>query len=237
VVYTGFLDEVLKPEHYVSFEIVTMPFFWSRIFGSLFYFFLAPPKRQPETDRPCEKQTAELAVLLAHELSHLLLLHHLETLSSGTILYPSVTSIITDVARTILFPFTMLLGPFVNDALGQIGKVQGGEIGRISEMCNGRKLEIEADIVSARLLAYAGFDPREAIKFWETRIDESKHAECAVQGKTRDASSRSVASWAMGRSETHPLHEERVRRLKQELESWNKTWAKISKPERIVPVQ
>lgn len=29
--------------------------------------------------------------------------------------------------------------------------------------------EIEADVVSARLLAHAGFDPREAVRFWEQR--------------------------------------------------------------------
>ena len=51
---------------------------------------------------------AELATLLAHELAHLVLSHHIETLSSGSIVWPSVLSIVTDAVRAFLFPVTML---------------------------------------------------------------------------------------------------------------------------------
>ena len=46
----------------------------------------------------------------------------------------------------LISPVTMLLGPFVNDALANMGK-----------------------IVSTRLLAYTGFDLRSAITFGESR--------------------------------------------------------------------
>jgi hypothetical protein len=140
VVYTGFLDQVLNhPRTPQNVEPTPLPSWWSMIFGSL----ISSPRRQ-QAFTPSEEQTAELAVLLAHELAHLLLSHHLETLSSGTILYPSVMSIFTDVARTILFPITMLLGPFVNDALGQMGRKHSARFERLGEMCSARKLEIEA---------------------------------------------------------------------------------------------
>jgi Peptidase family M48 len=144
VVYTGFLDEVLQntSPHPPSQGILNDPpsnSLFSLLFGSL----LAAPRRNNHF-QPTEEQTAELAVLLAHELAHLLLAHHLETLSSTSILFPSVISILTDVARVIIFPFTMLFGPFVNDALAQMGTAHSGEVGKLSEMCAGRKLEIEA---------------------------------------------------------------------------------------------
>ena len=69
-------------------------------------FGLAPPR--PPRPAPTEEQTAELATLLAHELAHLVLSHHIETLSSGSIVWPSVLSIVTDAIRAFLFPVTML---------------------------------------------------------------------------------------------------------------------------------
>jgi Zn-dependent protease with chaperone function len=143
VVYTGFIDEVLHntPPYAPQLNMVAPPS--NSLFATLFGSILSAPRRTSYY-QPTEQQTSELAVLLAHELAHLLLAHHLETLSSTSILFPSVLSIFTDVARTILFPITMLFGPFVNDALAQIGKTHSGELGSLSEMCAGRKLEIEA---------------------------------------------------------------------------------------------
>ncbi|KZS94198.1 hypothetical protein SISNIDRAFT_485120 [Sistotremastrum niveocremeum HHB9708] len=223
VVYSGFLDEILQhspnaapPPATVPANTI-MPSFWSQLFGSL----LSSPKRT-STPVPTEEQTTELAVLLAHELAHLVLSHHLETLSSATILIPSVVSIFTDVVRTVMFPFTMFFGPFVNDALAQMSKVGSGEISKRGEICSGRKMEIEADVVSARLLAYAGFDPREAIKFWERRIDQN--TECSADSNLETPPQ---GSWAMGQG-VHPLNQERVLRLRQELTRWEKVWAEAS---------
>ena len=121
VVFSGFLDEILG----VSSGSIPAP-------------------------TPTPTQTAQLAVLLAHEISHLMLSHHLETLSSSTILAPGVYNIFSDVARTVLFPFTMMLGPFFNDAVANMTKVTQGELLQGHESCFNRKLEIEADLVSVR---------------------------------------------------------------------------------------
>jgi len=74
----------------------------------------------------------------------------LETLSSVTILAPGVLSIFTDAIRALLFPWTMIFGPFVNDAVAQLGKVGSVEISKMGEHCTSVKQEIEADVVSAR---------------------------------------------------------------------------------------
>ncbi len=56
----------------------------------------------------------------------------------------------SDIIRVLIFPVTMMFGPFVNDAVAQLGKVGSGELLKISEACNSTNQEIEADVVSAR---------------------------------------------------------------------------------------
>lgn len=99
VVFSGFLNEVLSK--YTAPQLPPREqSFLSRLFG------LGPPP--PPHPVPTDEQTAELATLLAHELAHLVLSHHIETLSSGSIVWPSVMSIVTDALRAVLFPVTML---------------------------------------------------------------------------------------------------------------------------------
>lgn len=63
---------------------------------------------------------------------------------------PGVLSILSDTIRALLFPITMIFGPFVNDAVAQMGKVGSGEISKIGDYCTSVHQEIEADVVSAR---------------------------------------------------------------------------------------
>ena len=77
--------------------------------------------------------------------------------------------------------------------------------------------------VHSRLLAHAGFDPREAVRFWEDRSHNAQTAECSPQRAeafvAQEASSATtIARRIMG--ETHPVHELRVEKLKSELERW-----------------
>ncbi|KAH9850262.1 peptidase family M48-domain-containing protein [Lenzites betulinus] len=225
VVFSGFLDEVLARNQCPMPE--PEPRSWlAELFG------LGP--RPPPRPAPTEQQTAELATLLAHELAHLVLSHHIETLSSGSIVWPSVLSIVTDAIRAFLFPVTMLFGPFINDALAGVGKVGAGEFSQLSEYCTSQKQEVEADVVSARILAHAGFDPRDAARFWEARRDSPKTAECspalaeataAAAGSEPEAASTSVMSGVLALprrllGDTHPMHEVRVAKLRAELERW-----------------
>jgi len=217
VVYTGFIDEVLRrhpspPEE--SSPLAETRSLWSRLTGTH-----TTPAQKVFTPTP--EQTTELAILLAHEMSHLILSHHLETLSSGSIVIPAVVSIFTDVARTLLFPVTMMLGPFLNDALLEMSKISVGEITSSSDACRNRKLEVEADLVSARLLAYAGFDPRAAIQFWESR---AKAETCASKNKDRKVL-EDKPHWfsGMAKKDDHPIGEIRVDKLRRELSRWEKT--------------
>lgn len=104
VVFSGFLDDILSKNNIPAPSAPEPPAsLWQSLFGGL----LAPAP-QSTHPVPTEEQTSQLAILLAHELSHLILSHHLETLSSGSIIWPGILSITTDVVRAVLFPFTML---------------------------------------------------------------------------------------------------------------------------------
>ena len=73
-----------------------------------------------------------------------------------------------------------------------------------------------------RLLAHAGFDPRDAVRFWEGRRDTPQNAECSPARASEPRPSPDSAT-AMARrmlGETHPVHELRVEKLKSELERW-----------------
>ncbi|KDR76253.1 hypothetical protein GALMADRAFT_247551 [Galerina marginata CBS 339.88] len=214
VVYTGFLDEIFAkyPPEFMS----TPPpkSFWQSLFGGLFSGSPSPP---PQVT-PTPDQTSELAILLAHEMAHLILSHHLESLSSVNVIVPGTLSIAADIIRVLIFPITMLFGPFVNDAVAGLGKVGSGELLKLSVYCNSTKQEIEADVVSARLLAHAGFDARDTIKFWEHRSGEE--AECARPGKPDADEAPKLARRIMGDSHTHPVGEMRVNSLKEELKRW-----------------
>jgi Zn-dependent protease with chaperone function len=197
VVYSGFIDNILSKAPSSAFSSDYTPqtlseesSWWTHLFGSL---FISPLSTLPSHPVPTEQQTAELAILLAHEVAHLVLSHHLETLSSVTIMVPALISMFADVTRTLLFPVTMLFGPFVNDAVAQLGKVGSGELSKIGEYCTSMHQEIEADVVSARILAHAGFDARQAVAFWEHKQNAPQTAECSLTGRPETNNS----SWAL----------------------------------------
>lgn len=209
VVYSGFLDEIFSkyPLQSEAPSVEKNKSWWSLLLGNLLSSTSTPVARP----QPTPEQTTELAILLAHELSHLILSHHLESLSSTTIVVPGIFSIASDIVRMLIFPITMIFGPFVNDAVAQLGKVGSGELTKLGLHCTSWKQEIEADVVSARLLAHAGFDAREAVKFW---------AERAPVGCSSPAKDRQGNSVQRIRGESHPLNEVRVAKFKEELQRW-----------------
>ncbi|KAI5122271.1 hypothetical protein M0805_002352 [Coniferiporia weirii] len=254
VVYSGFIDRVLEMGGHKACSpagVTNGPsssgsgiqHFLSTLFGSFYHSSTASPSSSvPPACIPTTEQTTQLAILLAHELSHLVLSHHLETLSAGTVFIPGALSMASDLIRAILFPVTMIFGPFVNDAVANLGKYGSGEVAKISELCTSMAQEFEADAVSARILAHAGFDARKTVDFWERRraadVSECSPQRAAERAESKDlaaplegtmigvaaALSTKLARRIMGA--THPVHEARVLRLKSELQRWETVRAK-----------
>ena len=219
VVYSGFLDDILSkaPVQHSSQRSTVAPRFQKSSLSYLFDSLLRIPQTSPTTPShptPTEEQTTELAILLAHEVAHLVLSHHIETVSSGTIIIPTMMSLVADVARTLVFPVTMFFGPFFNDGIAQVGKIGSGRLTELGESCTSMKQEIEADIVSARLLAYAGFDARKAVAFWNSRGDTPKCSSTKC-----DSAPPPSSTWHM-MGASHPIRDVRIEKLKSELARW-----------------
>lgn len=227
VVYSDFIDEILKDPSLgpttMSQDQSEETSWWSYIFGSILN------TRHHQHPVPSPEQTNRLAVLLAHELSHLILSHHLESLTSSSIVLPGLLSILTDLVRTLMFPVTMFFGPFVNDAVANMGKIGSGEVTKLSVLCTTRVQELEADVVSTRILAYAGFDPHSTVKFWESRTPAvyGDLSECAtwkedsndVHAVGGDKLSHNSVLSLFG--STHPMNDTRVGALTKELLRWS----------------
>ncbi|KAG8902742.1 hypothetical protein FRB99_004167 [Tulasnella sp. 403] len=213
VVYSGFLDDILKSDVPVpppKAELQSNSIF-SGIFSSS-----RSPSPQPEIPPgPTPEQTSKLATLLAHELSHLILSHHLETLSKGTILFPSIISIMVDTVRSFLYPLTFIVGPFFGDALDRTLRMGFDDLAKAGEACTSMHLEIEADVISARILALAGFDPNAAVSFWQERM------ECSPNDQGKDTPANSTGF--------HPVCKERIQSLKEELASWERAKERLLK--------
>lgn len=106
VVYTGLLDAILKQNNEGRNDpgpVTAVPpskGFLSGLFGS-------PAAPTPaKTTGPTEQQTLHLASVLAHEMGHLLLSHHLETLSQQHVLWPSLLGLSMDLFRAVIWPVT-----------------------------------------------------------------------------------------------------------------------------------
>lgn len=184
VVYTGFIDEILgrSGADVPILSQPTPPAAKRSLFGLSRWGPepVAPATHDPIAANlvppilPTDAQTKALAVLLSHELAHLALSHTLESYASTSLLVPHLARLTTDgplrsflsrpavcahfhsvaVLRTILYPVTAILGPFINDALGGAlneGARGGlGVLGQAVNSCESRKLESEADVVALR---------------------------------------------------------------------------------------
>lgn len=157
VVFSGILDEILSTSE-GAMEVMAEPEPASPpagISGLLRNLFTpAPPPAPISSARPAVQPTREqelkLASVLAHELAHLLLSHHLESLSSTTVLVPVAAGLVGDLLRTVLFPITMLGGPFLNDAISKVFDVGVDESKALSDVAFSRVQEREADLVGLR---------------------------------------------------------------------------------------
>ncbi|GAA5887985.1 hypothetical protein JCM6882_000826 [Rhodosporidiobolus microsporus] len=261
VVYTGFLDEILGNAADASLPPSPLASPPSPSRSSLFSPSPPPPSPAPSNPDPIaanlvppvlptQAQTKALAVLLSHELAHLCLDHTLEAYASTGLVVPHLMRLGSDVLRTVLYPLTFFLGPFLNDALGRTlheGALGGfGVIGQAVNSCESRKLESEADRVALRLLAGSGIDPNYALEFWEDRLASAAHSPSSsspsspahshshsplptlpgIRQHSHDPSSttRENTHALDGLLRSHPVDEERVVVIKQELEGWRRWW-------------
>ncbi|WVQ82105.1 hypothetical protein IAT38_004233 [Cryptococcus sp. DSM 104549] len=222
VVYTGLLDSILAhdPASPQSPSPQTQPTRQpsSGLFGGLFSSSSSLPPSRRQHAQPTEEQTLHLACVLAHEMGHLLLSHHLETLSQQQVLWPSVLGLSMDLVRAFIWPLTIFLGPTVNDALANVGRTSTEELAdRYGELGFQWKHEYEADLAGLRILARAGFDPRAALSHFSgsvAELHEIPSADKAEAGLTGTM----FKLWTRA---THPSPEQRTDAIKKEIKRWD----------------
>lgn len=71
------------------------------------------------------------------------------------------------------------------------------------------------------MLAYAGFDARDAVRFWENRAETPRNAECSP-GSAKETPHPSTTGNLVRRiaGSSHPMNETRVEKLREELQRW-----------------
>jgi len=258
IVFTGAINEIMtsgidaspKKTHSVhtssqtlSHEGVQEPSWLRSFFGSL----LSPAPIQDNRSRPAtapmtHEQEEALAVLVAHELAHLVLSHTIESYANTALLWPQLEKLGWDMLRVFIYPVTAILGPFVQDAISATVKVgieesaEGrGLLPALTSSCESKKMEFEADTVALRLLANAGIDPRSAIQFWEERLFHQDHSNAHFgHEQVHHAHTPHVRSEVRQMHEvhcendaethtfikTHPADQERIAAIKKELAKW-----------------
>ncbi|CAK9781084.1 unnamed protein product [Cutaneotrichosporon oleaginosum] len=214
VIFTGLLDEILAHNGTPPASTETPK---SRgFFDGLFSATPVPPKHAP----PTEEQTLHLAMVLAHEMGHLLLSHHLETLSHQQVLWPSVLGLQIDIIRAIIWPFTIFFGPAVNDALASLGRATAEEMKEhFGHVGFERRHEHEADLVGMRVLAHAYFDPRRAVENFAGSV-----ASLEEIGRGEGSLLDMIKLWSWS---GHPTPSERAATMRDELDRWAKHDAEV----------
>jgi predicted Zn-dependent protease len=134
---------------------------------------------------------AGLATVMGHEIAHALQRHGAERISR---------SILEQIAQ---------LGAMAGAATGAVdpGVVQGlqNAYGVGVSLPFNRRQESEADEIGLRLMAKAGYDPREAVPFWERMSGCPRH----MIGKLCFRSAAAIPEFLS----THPSDESRIRQI------------------------
>ena len=150
----------------------------------------------------------ELAGVLAHEIAHVSLRHGTTQASRAYL------------ARTALGVVNTVAGVGQGDFWGVLAAACGAGVNRFFLRSN-RAAELQADAEGARLLAEAGFDPRDMANFFERLNEREGEREDAAASDHPDPASRVEAIGhvvaALGHPATRARDSEEFRRIKSRL--------------------
>ncbi|KAI8834320.1 peptidase family M48-domain-containing protein [Chytridium lagenaria] len=142
--------------------------------------------------RMCRSPDA-LAAIMAHEVSHVLSRHIGEKMGIA-----HVFQLFTDLFHSILYTYTLNL-PMIADITGRTVDVISPYF---TDQPYSRMCESEADLIGLFMMSLAGYNPREAVKFWQVLADAERENEDAVPEFMSD----------------HPSHERRAEELSEHME-------------------
>jgi len=138
---------------------------------------------------PITKDEAGLATVLGHEIAHAVARHGGERMSEAMMVQTGGSLLTTGLGMAGTDPRWT--------PVAQLAYGVGAQVGR--ELPHSRAQESEADHIGLIYMARAGYDPNEAVKFWERFAAYNKQ-----QGGAQEV-------WFL---RTHPLDEDRIKQLK-----------------------
>ncbi len=136
---------------------------------------------------PITLNEAGLATVIGHEVAHATAHHGAERVSEAFVLQTGGGLLEAGLSKT---------DPKWQSAAATAYGL-GATLGR--ELPHSRKQESEADLIGLKLMARAGYDPEEAVRFWERFAEVNRQ------------SGGSSTPWFL---RTHPLDEKRIQQLK-----------------------
>lgn len=136
---------------------------------------------------PITKNEAGLATVIGHEVAHAAAHHGAERVSEALVLQTGGGLLNAGLSKT---------DPKWQSAASTVYGL-GTTLGR--ELPHSRKQESEADLIGLKYMARAGYDPEEAVRFWERFAEVNRQ------------SGASGTPWFL---RTHPLDEKRIQQLK-----------------------
>lgn len=108
--------------------------------------------RDLDLEKPPSANSHLVAFIIAHEIGHLLLYHHLESVSQ-MLFYSSLGEVLVDFFQSIFYPFFVMFGPFVEEGMRAMGRVAITEGRELVHLCFSTTMEIEADFIALRSVA------------------------------------------------------------------------------------
>lgn len=138
---------------------------------------------------PVTKDEAGLAVVIGHEIAHVIARHGAERMSQR---------MAAGIGGKLLGAILSSKAPAVQDAFG---KVYGVGVGVVMILPFSRKHEFEADRIGLILMAKGGYDPNAALTFWKS------------MGALNSEKNSPVAGYLS----THPLHDKRIEGIRDRI--------------------
>ena len=149
---------------------------------------------------PVTKNEAGIAVVMGHEIAHAILNHSQQQMSAGILQQAGLAGA------------SILLGAGGVSQNTQALTMTAAEAGStvLGILPFSRKHEDEADLLGLKLMAIAGYDPNEAVSFWERM-------------NSLGGSGGNVPAWLS----THPSHKDRIKNLRNSIPAAMQTAAQF----------
>ena len=139
---------------------------------------------------PITQNEAGLATVIGHEVAHAVARHGGERMSEAMVMQGGGSLLTTGLGMAKTDPAWVAAAQMAYGGISKVGR----------ELPHSRSQESEADRIGLIYMTRAGYDPEEAVKFWERFAAYNKQ-----QGGSGDL-------WFL---RTHPLDEDRIKQLKE----------------------